>query len=174
MGRMAIFGNAGGGKSTLARRLREITGLPLTAIDAIQYTGSGPVAKEEYRRVHAALMREDAWIIDGFGDAETAWERFALADTLVHVDLPLALHRWWVTKRLLKGLFVEPEGWPPGSPIWASSLGSYRVIRLCDRHLTPRYRALVAEAPPGRAHSLRSPRAMREFLDAARAARGPA
>lgn len=33
MRRVAIFGNAGGGKSTLARRLAELTGLPLHPLD---------------------------------------------------------------------------------------------------------------------------------------------
>jgi len=37
MKRVAIFGNAGGGKSTLARKLAAITGLPLHVIDKIRY-----------------------------------------------------------------------------------------------------------------------------------------
>jgi hypothetical protein len=53
---------------------------------------------------------------------EPAWQRFAAADTLVYVDLPLSTHARWVTRRLLKGLFVPPEGWPAGSPIWSSSM----------------------------------------------------
>ena len=35
MKRVAIFGNAGGGKSTLARELAAITGLPLIALTTI-------------------------------------------------------------------------------------------------------------------------------------------
>lgn len=92
MRRVAVFGNAGGGKSTLAKRLAEITGLPLISIDAIQHTAAGPLPPDEYRRAHAAVLRSDAWIIEGFGDMPTAWERFAAADTRVHVDLPLARH----------------------------------------------------------------------------------
>ena len=52
----------------------------------------------------------DEWIIDGFGCVASAWERFATADTLVYVDLPLVTHHWWVTKRLIKGLFVNAGG----------------------------------------------------------------
>ena len=37
MNRVAVFGNAGGGKSTLSRRLAEITGLPLYVLDIIQF-----------------------------------------------------------------------------------------------------------------------------------------
>ena len=39
MRKVAVFGNAGAGKSTLARRLAEITGLPLYPIDMIQFPG---------------------------------------------------------------------------------------------------------------------------------------
>jgi adenylate kinase family enzyme len=34
--KVAVFGNAGGGKSTLSRRLAEVTGLPLYTLDIIQ------------------------------------------------------------------------------------------------------------------------------------------
>jgi hypothetical protein len=57
-----------------------------------------------------------------------AWERFAKADTLVYIDLPLVTHGWYVTKRQIKGLFVAPEGWPKNSPLWSSSMNSYRVL----------------------------------------------
>jgi adenylate kinase family enzyme len=88
-----VFGNAGGGKSTLARRLAELTDLPLCPLDMIQYrAGGGAVAHDEYLRAHAELLRRDAWIIDGFGCVKSAWERFARADTLVYVDLPLFTH----------------------------------------------------------------------------------
>jgi len=58
--KVAVFGNAGGGKSTLARRLAEVTGLPLYPLDAIQYrTGGGEVPHEEYLKKHAELLRQD-------------------------------------------------------------------------------------------------------------------
>ena len=110
MKRVAIFGNAGGGKSTLARALAASTGLPLHVLDELQFRPGGvAVPHEEYLRAHAALMNRDEWIIDGFGCIKTVWERLDAADTLVHVDLPLATHAWWVTKRLVKGLFVSPD-----------------------------------------------------------------
>ena len=33
MKKVAVFGNAGGGKSTLSKRLAEMTGLPLVVLD---------------------------------------------------------------------------------------------------------------------------------------------
>src|SRR6185436_5260435 len=41
MKRVAVFGNAGGGKSTLARRLAELTRLPLYPLDMIQFRAGG-------------------------------------------------------------------------------------------------------------------------------------
>ncbi|HCF29269.1 MAG TPA: adenylate kinase, partial [Cyanobacteria bacterium UBA11049] len=35
MKRVAVFGNTGGGKSTLSKRLYQITGLPLHVLDKI-------------------------------------------------------------------------------------------------------------------------------------------
>ena len=166
MKKVAVFGNAGGGKSTLARRLAALTGLPLHVIDMMQFrAGGAAVPHEAYLAAHAELIGRDEWIIDGFGSVASAWERFALADTLIHVDLPVPTHYWWVTKRLVKGLFASPKGWPEGSPLWASSLSSYRVVWGCHRTLTPRYRALLAEAAGRkRVHHLRSPGEIRVFL----------
>ena len=165
MKRVAIFGNAGGGKSTLARRLAEITQLPLYVVDFMQFPGGRPIPHEEYLKAHAEVLRREQWIIDGFGGMRSAWERFACADTLVHVDLPLFTHFRWVTKRFVKGLFAAPQGWPQGSPLVGSTISSYRVLWPCHRHLTPKYRALVAEsAARKKVYHLRSAREMEAFL----------
>jgi adenylate kinase family enzyme len=167
MKKVAVFGNAGGGKSTLARRLAEVTRLPLYPLDLIQFRpGGGKVSDDEYLRKHADVLGGDEWIIDGFGSVASAWERFAVADTLIYLDLPLVTHYWWVTKRLLNGLFVNPEGWPDNSPIWSSTLDSLRVVGRCNRYLTPKYRQLVADAAASkRVHHLGSPAQIRAFLE---------
>jgi adenylate kinase family enzyme len=168
MKRVAVFGNTGGGKSTLARQLAELTQLPLYPIDLMQFRAGGDaVPHEEYLKAHTELLQQDEWIIDGYGGLAPAWERFARADTLVHVDLPLVTHGWRVTKRLIMGLFVAPEGWPEGSPLWHSTMQAYRVLWPCHRRLTPRYRQLVAaEAASKRVHHLKSAAEVATFLDA--------
>lgn len=177
MRKVAVFGNAGGGKSTLARSLAQATGLPLHVIDIIQYEGryradekdGGKIPHDAYLKLHADLISRDRWIIDGFESVALAFERFAAADTLVYVDLPVLTHYRFVTKRLLKGLFGSPPGWPENSPLWESTLDSYRVIWRCHRALTPKYRQLVAEASTSkRVHHLTSPREMQAFLAAVR------
>jgi adenylate kinase family enzyme len=168
MKRVAIFGNAGGGKSTLAKNLAGLTQLPLYPLDLIQYrTGGRAVPHEEYLHAHADLLRKQEWIIDGFGCVASAWDRFSKADTLIHVDLSLVTHYLWVTKRLVKGLFVTPEGWPEGSPMWSSTMESYRVIGLCHRGLTPSYRQLVVDsAASKRVHHVKSSAEIHAFLEA--------
>lgn len=166
MKRVAIFGNAGGGKSTLARELVAITGLPLYVIDKMKFRPGGvEVPHDEYLQLHAALVASDEWIVDGFESVKLAWERFEAADTLVHVDLPLAVHALWVTKRLVQGLFAEPPGWPQGSPVIRSSLQSYRVLWPCHTRLTPKYRSYLSQvAQRKRVFQLRSRREIKQFL----------
>jgi adenylate kinase family enzyme len=171
MKRVAIFGNAGGGKSTLARELAAITGLPLHVVDMLEFRpGGAAVPQEEYLRAHSALIAAEEWIIDGYG-GKTVWERLDAADTLIHVDLPLAVHAIGVTKRLVKGLFAPPQGWPEGSPLIASSLSSYRVLWPCNKHLTPKYRSYVSRAAAGkRIVHLRSRPQIEDFLEATKRA----
>jgi adenylate kinase family enzyme len=82
MKRVAVFGNAGGGKSTLARQLAAITGLPLRVIDQLQFKeGGAAVPKDEYLKLHRDLLAQENWIIDGYGDTTTLLERCSAADT---------------------------------------------------------------------------------------------
>jgi adenylate kinase family enzyme len=167
MRKVAVFGNTGGGKSTLARRFAELTKLPLYVVELMQFgPGGARLPQEEFLRAHADLLQRDNWIIDGYGSTALSWERFAAADTPIYIDLPLSTHHRWVTKRLIKGLFSDPPGCPEHSPLWSSSIQSYRVLWLCHRHLTPRYRRLVTEtAASKRVHDLRSSAQIQSFLE---------
>lgn len=166
MKKVAIFGNTGGGKSTLAKELAKITNLPLITIDKVMYKPGGEqIPHAEFLTVHSDLISRSEWIIDGYGCVPSAWERFAVADTLIYVDLPLYVHYFWVTKRFLKGIFVNPEGWPERSPIFRSTMTSYRVAWLCHRKLTPRYRKFVSESTDKKSvFHLTSSHAVEEFL----------
>jgi adenylate kinase family enzyme len=176
MRRIAVFGNAGAGKSRLARQLAEVTGRPLYCLDKLQFRAGrywpdeingGRIPDDEYLKVHAKIIERDEWIIEGFDSVASAWQRFAAADTLVYIDLPLTTHYWWVTRRLAAGFFKNPPGWPENSPLWASTLQSCRNVWRCHRWLTPRYRQLVADARHcKRVHHLKSAAEIAVFLQA--------
>jgi len=167
MKKVAVFGNAGGGKSTLSKRLSEMTGLPLDVLDKIQYpSGDTEVSEEEYQHIHEKILATDRWIIDGFGCMETLWLRLKEADSLIFVDLPLYVHFWWVTKRLIVGYFKPPEGWPQKSPILKSSLRSYRVLWLCHKYLTPKYREYIQQVQSSKSvYHIRSTEQIAQFFE---------
>ena len=121
---------------------------------------------EEYKRTHEKILATDRWIIDGFGCMETVWLRLNEADSLVFVDLPLYVHFWWVTKRLITGSFIPPEGWHDKSPILKSSINSYRVLWLCHKYLTPRYREYVDRAQNTKSvYHIRSTEEISQFFE---------
>ena len=78
----------------LAKQLAQLIGLPLYPLDLIQFRPGGIRPHEEYLKLPSDLIQRDRWIIDGFGCVASAWERVARADTLVYVDLHLAVHYW--------------------------------------------------------------------------------
>jgi len=146
MKKVAVFGNTGGGKSTLSIRLSAITGLPLHILDKIQYRSGGErVSLEEYNRAYHDILATDQWIIDGYGSLDSLWPFLKAADTLIYIDMPLPVHFWWVTKRLFTGRIYPPTGWPENSPILKSSVSSYRVLWRCHKYLTPKYRNFIKQ-----------------------------
>ncbi|MGI2902211.1 adenylate kinase [Tolypothrix sp. VBCCA 56010] len=167
MKKVAVFGNAGGGKSTLSKRLSQITGLPLHVLDKVKYDSAGTeVPPEDYKRIHQQILATDRWIIDGFGCMETLWLRLDEADSLVYVDLPLYVHFWWVTKRLITGYFIPPVSWHFNSPILKSSINSYRVLWLCHKYLTPKYREYIKQAQSIKSvYHIRSTKQISQFFE---------
>lgn len=102
MQRVAIIGPGGAGKSTLARRLGEVTGLPVIHLDN-EYWRPGWVAtpEDQWSRRVDVLAAGDRWIIDGnFGG--TMAPRLERADTVVYLDFERHLYIWRVLKRRFK------------------------------------------------------------------------
>jgi len=134
MKKIAIFGKPGGGKSTLSKNLAAASGIQLHPLDSIVYKKNGElVDRKTYDSAHGNILSSDSWIIDGFGPIESFYKRLDVADTLIYIDLPYSDSYWLVTKRLLKGLVVKPEGWPDGSSILKGTLASYRTLKLCPK-----------------------------------------
>jgi len=134
MKKVAVFGKPGSGKSTLSKNLAAATGIALYPLDTIVYEANGDlVAREVFDGKHNKILATDSWLIEGFGPIDSFHARLEAADTLIYIDLPYLVSYWWVTKRLFKGVFSTPEGWPKGSSIWKGSLQGYKVLKLCPK-----------------------------------------
>lgn len=111
MQKIAVFGKPGSGKSTVSKAIASATGLPLHQLDSIVYKpNGGPVERNVFDEAHSNILSSDRWIIDGLGPISSFNARLDAADTLIYIDLPYSVSYWFVTKRLLKGLFIKPEG----------------------------------------------------------------
>ena len=67
MERVMIIGCGGAGKSTLAKRLGEKTGLPVVHLDQIWWAPGNweHLSREEFDDRLAVEMEKDCWIMDG-------------------------------------------------------------------------------------------------------------
>ena len=99
MKRVMIFGGAGAGKSTLARKVGEAAGLPVIHIDHIHWK-SGWI-KRDHDEVSAIIgekIKAEEWIFDGRFSFASA-DRLARVDTVIYLDIPTWLRVFRVIKR---------------------------------------------------------------------------
>jgi hypothetical protein len=98
----------------------------------LEYQADGAkVASDVFASKHQEIIDSERWIIDGLGPQWSFAMRLELADTLVYIDLPYAVHYWWVVKRLLVSPFKSPEGWPEGSNVLKGTIASIKTLKLC-------------------------------------------
>lgn len=134
MKKIAVFGKPGSGKSKLSKNLAASTKIQLHQLDSILYKKNGDqIDRDSYDKHHQDILASSDWIIDGFGPMGSFNQRLDAADTLIYIDLPYFVSYWLVTKRLIKGLFIKPEGWPEGSSILKGTLVSYKTLKLCPK-----------------------------------------
>jgi adenylate kinase family enzyme len=108
--RILVIGSGGSGKTTVARRLAERTGLPLIHLDSLYWrSGWQPTPADAWRAKVQTLISGDAWIIDGnYGG--TLDIRLEACDTVVFLDLPRFVCLWRVVTRQLRHFGqVRPE-----------------------------------------------------------------
>lgn len=91
MKKIIVIGCPGAGKSTFARRLKEMTGLPLYYLDQIWHkTDRTTVSKEEFDAKLKEIIQQDSWIIDG-NYLRTMECRLDACDTVFFLDYPLEI-----------------------------------------------------------------------------------
>lgn len=166
MTRVAVIGNASGGKSTLSRKLSQARGLELYMVDHVQWRpGWVPAPVAEVRQQLDAILARERWIIDGWGPQDTLAARFAAADTIILVDHPLSVHYWWAIKRQLQCLIRPREDGPPACPMLPMTWPLLKMIWHIHSQVRPALLALVHEHREDRlVFHLRSPRELRQFV----------
>ncbi len=115
MRRVVVFGTTGSGKSWLADRLAERTGLRVIELDAL-YWGRDwqPAPVDLFRYRVENEVREGDWIVVGnYGQVrDLTWRA---ADTLVWLDLPLPLVMSRLVRRTLRRTMNREELWGTGN-----------------------------------------------------------
>lgn len=164
MRRVAIIGNSGGGKSTLARRLGEALGLPVIHLDVLYWKPGWRESDDDaFAARQAEALAGDSWICDG-NFTGTQPLRMARADTIVWIDLPPLLCLW----RAIHRMITYRRG---GRPDMAEGcdekldLAFYAFILTFNRKVRPRIEAaLAAHGAHARVVRLRSDREVAAFL----------
>lgn len=97
MERVIIIGCGGAGKSTLARKLGEKTGLPVVHLDRIWWSPGNwqHLAQEDFDACIQAEIRKPRWILDG-NFCRTLELRLEKCDTVIYLDFPrlVCLKNW--------------------------------------------------------------------------------
>ena len=164
MKRIAVIGSGGAGKSTLARKLGGILGLPVIHLDAL-YWKPGWVAPpwEEWREIVAGVVGGNSWIIDGnySGSLDI---RLPAADTVVFMDYPRWRCFWNILKRTVRHLGRSRPDMAPGCRE-RIDLEFLRWIWLFPLDTRPRILARIGEYTAGKpVIVLRNPAEVRRFV----------
>ena len=110
--RIAVVGNSGSGKTTVAARLARALGCPHVELDALYW---GPnwtaVPVEEFHRRLDQRLSEPAWVADGNYWGSSAGRHIRRAQTLVWLDYPLRTILWRLLLRIIRRGLTREELW---------------------------------------------------------------
>lgn len=147
MKRILIIGSGGAGKSTLARELGHILGLPVIHLDAHHWQpGWVSPSKERWREQVNGLIERKTWIMDG-NFSGTLSIRLAACDTILLLDLPRRVCLARVLKRRMLARWRGRPDMAPGCPekldlMFLAWIWGYR------KSVRPRILRLVDEFAP--------------------------
>ena len=98
---MAIIGRGASGKSTLALRLGEITGLPVVELDKVFWQPRlVATPRDHWVAIQERLVAEEEWIMDGdLGPYDVVKIRLRAADTILFLDFSLFRCAWRAIRR---------------------------------------------------------------------------
>jgi adenylate kinase family enzyme len=173
---VSVVGSSGSGKSTVARELAVILGVPHIELDGINHQpGWKRLPEDDFRRIVGAKAAADGWVIDGnYSSVQPlVWAR---ADTVVWLDLPKRTVMWQITWRSLGRVAGRVELWNGNRERWRNFLSwnPEQSVISWAWHTHDKYRAKYAAAArdPANAHlrfvRLSSREDVARFLDQVR------
>lgn len=147
MSRIVILGNAGGGKSTLARKIGEQRGLAHFEIDRLLWQeGWIPAPIEIYSEQHAQIISGDNWIIDGLGHRNSIPARLDRATEIILIDMPIWMHFWLAAERQITWHSGELQHSPGGLSTMPPTRELFRTIWDIEQDWMPGIRTLCTSA----------------------------
>jgi adenylate kinase family enzyme len=120
--RVSVVGTSGSGKSTIAKELAAVLGVPHLELDSVHHQpGWVPLPPDEFRQAVAVKVAEDGWVIDGNYSAvrSIVWAR---ADTVVWLDLPKRTVMRQVIWRTFRRVARREELWNGNRERWRNFL----------------------------------------------------
>ena len=149
MKRVVIIGPGASGKSTLARQLGQITGLPVVELDKLFWQpGLVETPRDQWVELQQKLARENQWIMDGdLGPYDAIEVRLRLADTIIFLDFSLVRCAWQAVRRSRE----RSDFW-----LW--------LLRYRRQSRPLLMKAVSNHAANATIHLLRSPEAVRRFV----------
>lgn len=89
MQRVIVIGSPGAGKSTFARRLRDVTGIPLYYLDMLWHRPDQThIPREQFDAKLREIVKKERWILDG-NYQRTLEVRLKECDTVFLMNYPL-------------------------------------------------------------------------------------
>lgn len=144
--RIAVIGNAGGGKSTLARQVAAARQLPYVEVDRFLWRpGWQPAAPETYAADHAGAISNERWVIDGLGQLGSIQSRLNRSTMIILVDMPLWMHFWLAAERQIAWSTGRIDHPPADARTPPPTEALFRTIWQVDQEWMPDIRRWVAD-----------------------------
>lgn len=165
MERVLIIGCGGAGKSTLARRLGEKTGLPVVHLDRIWWAPGNwqHLEREEFDRQLLEETEKPRWILDGNFN-RTLEMRLEKCDTVIYLDYPrLVCMKNWIG-RVIKNWGRARADMAPGCSEWFDPEMAAWIWKF-NSHNRKRYYGLLSGLKGKSVHIFKSRREAEYFLN---------